>query len=127
MQDLTKLTTPVGLLDEETRAALIAHGGPYEYWFSEGRWVTATGATPDQWRSIVFRVKAVPLTKPSINWDHVLPEYKWLARDSGGVAWLYSNKPREPDTNGTIAPVRAFSSYSPGTCDWKDSLVERPK
>lgn len=30
--DLTKITTPFGLLDEATQAALKAHGGPYEWW-----------------------------------------------------------------------------------------------
>lgn len=30
--DLTKNTTPFGLLDEATQAALKAHGGPYEFW-----------------------------------------------------------------------------------------------
>ena len=32
MQDLTKITTPWGLLDEETKAALKAHKGPIEIW-----------------------------------------------------------------------------------------------
>ena len=34
MTDLTDLKTPFGLLDRETRAALKAHGGPYEVYMS---------------------------------------------------------------------------------------------
>ena len=32
MRDLTKITTPYGLLDEATQKALQDHGGPYEEW-----------------------------------------------------------------------------------------------
>ena len=31
----------------------------------------------------------------------------------------------EEDWTGENADL--FTSYTPGTCDWKDSLVERPK
>lgn len=32
MQDLTKITTPFGLLDKETQGALRSHEGPIEYY-----------------------------------------------------------------------------------------------
>jgi len=38
MNDLTKIEKPFGLLDAETKAALNAHGGPYE-WVTSGGWV----------------------------------------------------------------------------------------
>lgn len=38
MTDLTKITTPFGLLDEATQEALKAHGGPFE-WFSGEAWL----------------------------------------------------------------------------------------
>lgn len=34
-QDLTKITTPFGLLDAETQEALRAHGGPYQTWYGD--------------------------------------------------------------------------------------------
>ncbi len=37
MTDLTAITTPFGLLDAETQAALKAHGGPYE-WYDGTCW-----------------------------------------------------------------------------------------
>lgn len=40
MIDLTAITTPFGLLDETTREALMAHGGPWEVFttFGWGFW-----------------------------------------------------------------------------------------
>ncbi len=52
-------------------------------------------------------------TKPSIKWDgHVFRKrpvinvYLWLGQE--------------------FAVAKAFASYVPGDCYWKDSLVERP-
>lgn len=74
---------------------------------------------------------ALAVTKPSINWDHVHPDYKYLAIDKNSKPFLYREKPR---LKGAcfVAPLyytayaMAFASYQPGTCDWKDSLVARP-
>lgn len=42
--DLTAITTPLGLLDDATRDALKAHGGPYRYWdFDAARWFDELG------------------------------------------------------------------------------------
>ena len=73
------------------------------------------------------------VTKPSINWEHVSSEFNYLAEDSevdGGV-FLYENKPfivSETWTidNGKFAEAHMFASYIKGTCDWEDSLIERP-
>ena len=70
------------------------------------------------------------VTKPSIDWSHVSPEYNYLAQDSNGQGYLYSENP----SRHTLAWVMdrpfiratTFTSYVPGTCDWKDSLVKRP-
>ena len=72
------------------------------------------------------------VTKPSINWEHVRDESKFLAQDANGNAWLYWEKPRLSEdhwvtTRGECAEAHSYASFSPGTCDWKDSLVERPK
>ena len=69
--------------------------------------------------------------KPSINWEHVHSVFKYLAQDEDGSAWLYSEKP-ESDVNGwdvtqgECSTVHSHASYTPGTCDWEDSLVIRP-
>lgn len=63
MTDLTKITTPFGLLDAETQKALREHGGPYEMFFNEG-W--RTGA-PVWAGACTYRVKPQP-PKPREWW-----------------------------------------------------------
>ena len=72
------------------------------------------------------------VTKPSINWEHVQDEYKFLAQDDIGNAWLYKEEPTVDDgywdtALGNFALADTHASYIPGTCDWKDSLVARPE
>ena len=69
-------------------------------------------------------------TKPSIEWSHVSEEFQYLAMDADGRCWLWVTKPApfQEQWCGDSLAVKAenFSSSIPGTCDWKDSLVERP-
>lgn len=74
------------------------------------------------------------IVKPSINWDNVRDEYIFLAQDDMGNAWLYKEEPTIDDDDGywdaalgNFALADTHASYTPGTCDWKDSLVARPK
>ena len=73
-------------------------------------------------------VKAV--TKPSIDWNHVNESFKWLAMDADGSSYIYADKPLlgnpQWTTNLPCTSATHFASFTPGTCDWKDSLVERP-
>lgn len=55
--DLTAITTPMFLLDEATRTALKAHGGPYELCWDDG-WIDAT--TPSWHSAFTYRVKPGP-------------------------------------------------------------------
>lgn len=71
MIDLTKITTPFGLLDKETQDALRAHGGPYE-WFSceAGVALWVDDRDPDetfQYAHLAIRVKPQP-PKPREWW-----------------------------------------------------------
>lgn len=69
-------------------------------------------------------------TPDTINWDHVAPEFKWMARDSAGQCWLYHTEPKSECCSwysmDGVTPADSFTSYRRGTCDWKDSLVKRP-
>ena len=73
-------------------------------------------------------VKAI--IKPSIDWSHVSPEYNYLAQDSNGKGYLCGKNPSRHSLAWVMESpyIRAttFTSYVPGTCDWKDSLVKRP-
>lgn len=79
-----------------------------------------------------YQVRAVekPKMKPSIDWSQIRPEYKWLARDSDGTAWIYPTKPDRGDDawdwRDNCTKAGFMASYAPGDCDWQDSLVERP-
>ena len=68
--------------------------------------------------------------KPSINWSHVSKDFRYLAMDEDGEFYLYSDKPLQGNqqwvSNLTYTPAIHFSSFTPGTCDWEDSLVKRP-
>lgn len=71
------------------------------------------------------------VTKPSINWEHVWKDFKFLAQDIDGNAYLYWEKPvlrgtGWQTTQGDFAEAQSYASYTPGTCDWQYSLVERP-
>ena len=70
------------------------------------------------------------VTKPSIDWSHVSPEYNYLAQDANGRGYLCGKNPHRIDTAWSMESpyicATAFTSYTPGTCYWKDSLVERP-
>ena len=70
-------------------------------------------------------------TKPSIDWSHVSPEYNYLAQDENGDGYLCGKNPHRTSTAWSMETpyIRAttFTSYVPGTCDWKDSLVKRPE
>ena len=76
-------------------------------------------------------VKAI--TKPSINWSHVKGEYKWLSVDKDGSAYVYEDEPERSESDywfslkGSLTEVNGLASYTPGTCDWKDSLIKRPE
>jgi hypothetical protein len=71
-----------------------------------------------------------PTAKPSINWDHVGGEFNTMATDEGGLTFLHEDPPTLGSNLwhclGWIQLANDFTSFTPGTCDWKDSLVLRP-
>ena len=68
--------------------------------------------------------------KPSIEWSHVSENFQYLAMDSGGLHHLFTEKPEpiavEWTTHALYIYAEHFASFTPGTCNWKDSLVKRP-
>lgn len=97
MTDLTKITTPFGLLDEETQDALMAHGGPYEVFCDNGTW--SKHDSPVWFGGITYRVKPLP-PKPREWWVLCLP---------GELPELWGHYPdlgKHPDFFGEIVHVR---------------------
>ena len=68
--------------------------------------------------------------KPSIDWNHVSEGFQYLAMDADGESYLYTDKPLQGErqwmSSLRLAAANHFASFTSGTCDWKDSLVERP-
>ena len=69
-------------------------------------------------------------TKPSIDWKHVSEDFQYLAMDECGLHHLFVEKPElgegEWTTYYLYILAEHFTSFIPGTCDWRDSLVKRP-
>lgn len=70
-------------------------------------------------------------TKPSIDWSHIAPRFKWLARDNDGEAYFFEKEPTAGRWRwcvlGGYGIAHTLASYHPGTCDWRDSLIQRPE
>lgn len=71
------------------------------------------------------------MTKPTVNWNHVNSRYKYLAQDESGTCWVYEHVPiliedEWASSRGDCTPADCLQSLVPGSCFWKDSLVERP-
>ena len=93
---------------------------------SDGKHHTAANVT--RFSYPVEIVKAI--TKPSIDWGHVSEVFQYLAMDSDGLHHLFAEKP-DPiavgwTTHALYIYAEHFASFTPGTCDWRDSLVKRP-
>jgi hypothetical protein len=79
MQDLTKITTPFGLLDEETQKALRGNNGPLECYEDDvGLWLEVD--RPHWFAGKVYRVKPQP-HKPQPQ----KPREFWIVGE--GEAW----------------------------------------
>ena len=94
---------------------------------------TADGKVRPQCNATLFPHPVEIVTaaiKPSIDWNHVSENFKWLAMDADGKFHVYTSKPLQGNqqwtTNLPCTPAIHFASFTPGTCNWKDSLVERP-
>jgi hypothetical protein len=74
-----------------------------------------------------YRIKS----KPSINWDNVSEDVAAIATFPDGVTCLFMSEPNMTGRHGIrgggiIYNAKLFTSFTPGTCDWRDSLVMRP-
>lgn len=96
MQDLTAITTPFGLLDPETQAAMKAHGGPLEI-FTVAMWVDSASAHFDGSRA--YRAKPVP-PKPR-EWWCVLTHM----HDSEAEAVAFRDECRAAAPNCDFGPI----------------------
>lgn len=120
-----------GELSREEKLALFEawlDGKAIQYYL-HSRWNDLDRRVGPSWSfSSNYRVKP---SKPSINWDHVAPEWKYMATDRDGLSFLFKSKPKitgscDWDDDHPCIITDFFSSFKPGNCDWEDSLVCRP-
>jgi hypothetical protein len=95
-------------------------------------WSDVPGEPYFNWYDFDYRIKEVSKTKPQINWDHVNPDFKWMATDEDNQTYLYTAYPYLEENwwdflGGQCVGADYFASFVPGTCNWEDSLVERPE
>lgn len=85
------------------------------------------------WFDMEYRIKE---TKDQFtDWSVLPPEYKWIARNRTGDAWAGTEPPRLSLATqywrwgGTkhLISVDMLTVFKRGTCDWQDSLIERPE
>jgi hypothetical protein len=105
-------------------------GERVEIKYEGGRWWHQY-VEADGWNWSQFNYRIAPAATPdTIDWSHVAPEFKWMARDSEGQCWLYHTEPKSECCSwysmDDVTPADSFTSYRRGTCGWKDSLVIRP-
>ena len=72
------------------------------------------------------------VVRPTIDWSHVHSKYQWLAKDPDGSHWLYEEQPIQTrygweSKEGDCTCADGFATLSPGSCDWEDSVIARPK
>lgn len=118
--------TPKQLKQAAAVMLAAAEGKPIECRRNGNKWHLHGHPFEFNWASSEYRVA---VTKPSINWDHVHPDYKWMATDQNGKVFLHTTKPHidgDSWTGNLYAYTCSYASFVPGTCDWKDSLVVRP-
>ena len=130
---------PFGELSRDEKLALMTawvDGKQIEYYNYRCKWAEPVDCRPTWHHNNIYRIK--PDTPDSIDWSHVSPEYKWMARNPCGLAQLFRDKPWvDPSCESWMVEeyyhntrrgqcASVFSSYQQGTVDWKDSLVERP-
>lgn len=99
---------------------------------SRGGWSKA--GTP-QWNFIDREYRIRPKSKPSVDWSALHGDIKYIARDNNDNIFGYTGKPSADGSMNAVwlalgcAAKRldgVIASLTPGDCDWRDSLVERP-
>jgi hypothetical protein len=124
-------TAWLDMTDAEKGSLLLAEhrGKVIEYWWPiTDKW-TPCKLGPYWLPQVFYRAQPKPLTKPSIDWSHVADKIVAIAEDSDGLGGCFYGVPNKVygDWLGHRAcNASVFASYRPGTCDWTDSLVQRP-
>jgi hypothetical protein len=129
---MTNTPTPFGKLSIDERVALFrAHleGSHIELFEASGEWEPVDN--PAWHADACYRL--APDIPDQIDWSHVAPAWRFMARDADGWAYLWTSRPKKSFDDWSDlascegARVDVFASYRRGTVAWDQSLVERPE
>lgn len=104
---------------------------PWEEHWQTFEQVTSNHQPIWDWLRMTYRIK--PAEPDSIEWSHVAPNFKFMAREADGKTFLYSERPHCENRlcwtvkDGHIAYAAPFVSYRDNGTPWRDSLVVRPE
>lgn len=115
----------------------VGTGALYSYRSFGGELCVVTDTPYWNFSSFRYEIVEPELTKPSVDWSQVNPQFNWLATDAYG-SYFYSHKPTfdgvawfiEAGNLGDdfkVCGTTALASFVPGTCAAEDSLVQRPE
>ena len=101
------------------------------------RWGSGVGRDLHSWRAYAFRIRPVPPVPDMIPWEVIHPDIKWVARTESGLFIGATSRLGLPCSTwmidygaGSIYPLSTIiwhTLFKIGTCDWKDSLQQRPE
>ena len=116
------------LSDADQGALLLAHhrGKMIEFYSTRLQWCLASN--PSWFEKKAYRIAATPDT---IDWSHLAPEWRFVARDKNGLAWAYINKPDLKSAawcaKGEYGSRVTTPSFRNNGMPWDQSLIERPE
>lgn len=84
------------------------------------------------WRGNDYRVYVEPEVPDSIDWSHVHPDYKFMARDKDGDTSILTEEPEVKISGwcvdgGNMTDATTFTSLKIGNLPWNKSLIKRPE
>lgn len=131
-KDLTQITAPFGLLDDDTQERLKAW--PYGVMIFCNHAVWAEVPNPDFDFIDTYRAHPGPLTHDVVPWNQIPSQFNWAARDKSGQAYIFSEMPTPDYAIGEWlggGAIHRFdhihTGYERGNCDWRGSLQRRPE
>ncbi|WP_321953135.1 hypothetical protein [Paraburkholderia bannensis] len=137
-RDLAKPFGEVPLAMRALAFALWQDGWPVEFRNERDEWHPTD--QPLWGPRMVYRLGPHPesFVLPSIDWSHVSADFKWLAQDESGAAYLVDRKPSgaascaAPGAGrwsyaGIWSRADLFTSFKRGSGDWRKLIVQRPE
>lgn len=131
--DLTKITCPPGMLDDDTLGRLRAHRGALQIWRSPGNWAETSMEPGDILPECQFtyRAEPAPLRPLVVPWSALADWVQWAAMDPNGGIWGHEFEPAIGDAQwlwgrGCVERLDPIVKIDRGTVDWQDSLIRRP-